>query len=216
MVAEDCFAKACTRCGVVKPATAEFFSPRADGRAKLASGCKACHAAKKRENYKDPFKAAKYRLSDAKSAKKRYDSDPHYRESERIRLLHLKRRLRADPEYWERCLAQDRDWRKANWHRVRNYKHKSGSLAVYHVMQRHAAKLKATPFWADLNAIKAIYEEARRLSIETGVEHNVDHIVPLRGKKVCGLHVPANLQILTAEANKRKSNKLIPDLLMEA
>jgi hypothetical protein len=213
MADQDCATKACTRCGCVKPATTEFFSPRADGKLKLASGCKACHAAKKRENYQDPVRAAKYRLSDAKSAKKRYDSDPEYRAAERIRLLHLKRRLRSDPEHWERSLARDREWRKANWHRVRMYKHKSGALQVFHVMQRHAAKLKATPAWADIGAIKAIYEKARRMTEETGIQHHVDHIIPLRGRGVCGLHIHTNLQVLTAQENKRKSNKLLPELL---
>lgn len=108
-------------------------------------------------------------------------------------------------------LAKDRVWRKANWDRVKLYKHKTGALAVYHVMMRHAAKLKATPPWVDKDAIKEFYIEARARSERTGRAHHVDHIVPLRGKTVCGLHVPANLQVLEAEPNKRKSNRLLPE-----
>jgi hypothetical protein len=59
--------------------------------------------------------------------------------------------------------------------------------------------------WADKTAIKAIYAEAARLTRETGVPHEVDHVVPVQGREVCGLHVENNLQIITREANRRKS-----------
>jgi hypothetical protein len=58
---------------------------------------------------------------------------------------------------------------------------------------------KATPKWTDKTEIRAFYE-----SKPEGYE--VDHVVPIRGKNVCGLHVPDNLQYLTAEANRTKSN----------
>ena len=80
-------------------------------------------------------------------------------------------------------------------------------LSRMHSAARHAAKMKRTPGWADKKAIQRIYDEAVRLTIETGIEHHVDHIIPLQGEKVSGLHVEANLQILTAEMNIRKSNK---------
>jgi hypothetical protein len=70
-------------------------------------------------------------------------------------------------------------------------------------------KNKAMPVWANREAIKKIYIEARRLSLETGIPHHVDHIIPLRSPLVCGLHIPENLQILTALDNTKKSNKLI-------
>lgn len=69
------------------------------------------------------------------------------------------------------------------------------------VANRRAKKLQATPPWADLEAIRQIY----RLCPPG---HHVDHIVPLQGKDVCGLHVPCNLQYLPAEENIRKGNRL--------
>lgn len=74
--------------------------------------------------------------------------------------------------------------------------------------RREAAQLQATPAWADRAAIARIYSEALRLTRATGVPHEVDHIVPLRSKVVCGLHCEENLQILTKAANRQKSNLL--------
>lgn len=55
--------------------------------------------------------------------------------------------------------------------------------------------------------IENYYAEAVRKTHETGIEHHVDHVVPLVHRLVCGLHVPANLQVLTESENCRKSNK---------
>lgn len=76
--------------------------------------------------------------------------------------------------------------------------------------RRLAAKLQATPRWANLAEITDIYREARRLSDATGIKHEVDHIVPLKSPLVCGLHVACNLQILTKRQNRRKWNHLRP------
>lgn len=73
---------------------------------------------------------------------------------------------------------------------------------------RNANKLRATPSWANLAAIQAIYDEAESITRLTGIPHQVDHIFPLRGRTSCGLHVETNLQILTAEANRKKNNRL--------
>ena len=76
------------------------------------------------------------------------------------------------------------------------YRHKA--------MLRHAAKLQRTPKWLSkeqINAIKEIYDSCPKGS-------HVDHIVPLRGTSVSGLHVPWNLQHLDASLNLQKSNNL--------
>ena len=67
--------------------------------------------------------------------------------------------------------------------------------------KRRATKLNATPRFANLKKIKEIY-----LNCPKGF--HVDHIIPLQGKNVCGLHVEWNLQYLTANSNQKKSNKL--------
>ncbi len=132
-----------------------------------------------------------------------------YRARKRARLNELQRQYRlrnlaqdldrkrvyllAHPEY---RLAKERRWRA---------RHPGAEQAK--TARRLAAKIRATPSWANLDAIRVIYREAARRTQATGIEHHVDHIYPLRGRTVCGLHVEHNLQILTKDENLRKCNK---------
>jgi len=100
---------------------------------------------------------------------------------------------RARPDHYR---ALNKAWRAAN----RGLKNAAES-------RRYALKKQAMPAWADAAAIRAIYIEAARLTRETGIQHDVDHIYPLQGETVCGLHVESNLQILTHLENVRKKNK---------
>lgn len=107
-------------------------------------------------------------------------------------------------ERWAEFLA----WERARYRREylsNPAKYKARCAAL------RAKKLRATPAWCDKKAIVALYREARRLTLETGIPHDVDHIIPLRGKSICGLHIPLNLQIITATANRRKHNSFIHD-----
>lgn len=76
--------------------------------------------------------------------------------------------------------------------------------------QRRAAEKQAAPPWVDRAAIMRVYAEARRRDKKTGIPHHVDHIIPLQHPSVCGLHVPWNLQVITAAENWRKRNYLPP------
>ena len=77
--------------------------------------------------------------------------------------------------------------------------------------KRRATKLNATPNWLtkkQLLEISNLYWLAKDLKAVTGNDYHVDHIIPLRGKNICGLHVPWNLQVLPADINIRKGNRL--------
>jgi 5-methylcytosine-specific restriction endonuclease McrA len=74
---------------------------------------------------------------------------------------------------------------------------------------------EATPKWITAEekaAMRTMYMRARQLTKLTGERYVVDHIVPLRGETVCGLHVPWNLRVITQEENLAKSNKLVDQL----
>jgi hypothetical protein len=73
--------------------------------------------------------------------------------------------------------------------------------------KRRSLKLKATPDWSECEKIKKVYIGARKLEELTGLKYHVDHIVPLQGKDVCGLHVWENLQVLEASLNIKKGNR---------
>lgn len=65
---------------------------------------------------------------------------------------------------------------------------------------------RSTPKWADKRAIEDVYEQARLLTLRSGVRYSVDHVIPLAGLNVCGLHVPENLAVIPAVDNSRKGN----------
>lgn len=75
---------------------------------------------------------------------------------------------------------------------------------------RRSIRISASPSWLtpeDKEVIASLYSEAQRLTESTGEPWHVDHIVPLQGKTVCGLHVPWNLQVITATENLAKNNR---------
>ena len=76
--------------------------------------------------------------------------------------------------------------------------------------KRRAAKLQRTPEWLTKEHYKQMedmYTKSHRLFEQLDVKYDVDHIIPLQGDNVSGLHVPWNLQVITAEENRRKNNK---------
>lgn len=102
-------------------------------------------------------------------------------------------------------------WRRANPDKIAVYDRKNHlkypHKATARVAKRKAHKLNATPKWANLEKIKLIYKKCKELHKITGLIYHVDHVVPLINKKVCGLHVWNNLQILEKSENIKKGNK---------
>ena len=106
-----------------------------------------------------------------------------------------------------------KQYRLDNPEKCREYdrKHKllNPDKVTHDAAKRRAAKVSRVPKWStpqDLADIRSIYKACKKISDKTGIKHHVDHVIPLRGKIVSGLHVPSNLQIIPDYLNLQKSN----------
>ena len=90
----------------------------------------------------------------------------------------------------------DRAFEVEQWQKDRLNKHK-----------RHYIQALATPAWRNKEKIKELYAYRDKMcEIHGQGAYHVDHIVPIQGEKVCGLHCEFNLQVITAHENKSKNN----------
>ena len=169
---------------------------------------------------------AERKLSDLMYAQLRYVANPEKmdKQSKRQAAQYLanpekakagaRRAYQADPEkfkvrtakYAKEHVMEMRAWR-AKWKKA----HPEQAAATAGI--RRAVKRHALPPWVDRKAIRKIYAESREISKATGIVHHVDHIYPLMHKAFTGLHVPWNLQIITATENCVKHNSVTPSML---
>jgi hypothetical protein len=208
--------KTCTKCGEDKPKT-EFYADarKSDG---LFTHCKACHSnitksykENNKQKEKEWRKSYDLSMKEHRSAK----AKERYKEKKQLILETNKKWRDSNKEKMQAIrdayfLANKDKINKsgANW--KRNNKEKV--LSMY--AKRRASLIERMPKWIDESHkkdIESFYESASAFKIYTGQTYHVDHIVPLLGKTVSGLHVPWNLQVLPEIENLKKSNKQWPD-----
>ena len=177
--------KSCNKCGEIK-AISEFdhFMDKSRGKVRVRGHCKSCRRSMV-EKYDTENREKK------KSYNKRYHSD------------NLESRLRYGREYhWDnrdKILDYLKSWRKSNPHKVA-----LGSS------RRSKQIRQATPRWltdSQVESMKSFYEHAKDCSVVSETSYEVDHIIPIKNKAVCGLNVPWNLQVLPKDMNRSKGNK---------
>ena len=111
----------------------------------------------------------------------------------------------------EQAAARKAKWREENreQHNAINrewFANNKDKRASYQA-KRKATILQRTPAWdPNTHLIMAKYQLAAMLTKASGIEHHVDHIIPLQGKKVSGLHTFANLRVIPGSDNVKKSN----------
>ena len=189
--------KICTKCHAEKPL--EGFGKKTTGKDGLMAYCKACDAARCkawREANKEKV-AASYKAWREANKEKKAASEKAWQKANPEKVA-------ASYKAWadankEKIAVQGKAWQDANPYKC---------LAGY--AKARARKCNALPSWYSQkhhDQIIGIYEERANISEETGIQHEVDHILPLNGATVSGFHIPENLQIITKTENLKKGNK---------
>lgn len=171
----------------------------------LNNRCRSCVSAYKKHEYQRHRAAyiarSTKRQNANKDAKREYDR--RYRLKNADKLDALKAQWRGDNQAKVRQIKAE-------------YKRRNPHREAEHAMRRNARKRQATPRWLT----EVHYDEMRLIYLDAatrpGGPWHVDHIVPLGGATVCGLHVPWNLRVILATENCAKHNRLIEDEALAA
>jgi len=197
--------KICTYCKEEKNLDEYTFDKRSkDGR---QSCCKECNNLKVKQKYKTD---AYFKESVKNRASTWYqENTDHKKEYDKKRVEENKFTIYAKNKQ-HRDLPASKIKAKERYSRY----YQDNKLDFFvRAAQRRSIKNRATPTWANREKIKQLYADCQLLTEMTGVPYSVDHIIPLKGKLVSGLHVEYNLQIIPLKENLAKHNKLIEDLL---
>ena len=147
----------------------------------------------------------------------RYSDGGHCVQCDKERVKPKEQRAIATKNYYERnkkkCMEASIKWKKSSgmsYEYTKRSRAKNPSLAYFANAKRHASKLQRTPSWlnkGELFELECIYKYCASLR-SIGLDYEVDHIVPLQGKTVSGLHAPWNLQVITGAENSAKGNRI--------
>lgn len=190
--------KTCYKCKNIQPIT-EYNKDRSrkDG---LQSQCKTFgKATNKKWQAKNISKRNEYKRIYNKNNKERVKKVYQaYAQRNKERILKLNK------EYFDKHPEKRKEYYK-------RYSQKNLAKILALKNKYRTSKINRTPKWLSkeqLIEIEEIYKKAIDLTKETGIKYHVDHIIPLQGKEVCGLHVPWNLQVIPAIENLKKRNKI--------
>jgi len=190
----------CTKCGLEQPYS-EFYK-RSNGY--YQSGCRTCRkkiGARRYSEHKEEMLGY---------TKEWYEKNPEARKNHKE--AHQERNPQYNKEYMKEYMKRDyakkaRNKRRREYRKL--YPEKTRHSERVGETRRRAAHRRAVPSWLSeeqKDYISKLYRFRRNVSGVVGREYHVDHIIPLRGKNICGLHVPWNLKIIPAKENLVKGN----------
>lgn len=174
------------------------------------------YEAKKRQWAKNPDHRRKAQAIRQQRHREKFKDTPEYRAksaewARKWREKNPDREAAAKAEWAAKNRAKCKEYRKRFSERNPDYDRikaaENPELIRFYAANRRFRIRQAMPPWADLDEIESVYLAAHLAGEQTGIMHHVDHIVPLKHNLVCGLHVPANLRVITATENLLKRNK---------
>jgi len=227
--------KICNICKTDKDLS-EFYK-NIKGTQGVLNCCKKCSEIKKKKRLEDPAYAEKVRQQRKASSKnnketvnkkrrEKYKENPlaalesakqYYKENvDRIKEQRRSRdvedinsvRRKHRELHRQRITDQVNKWRSSNRHKL-----------SMNQARREAIKKRAIPSWSSDEweefLVEEVYHLSKLRSNSTGIKFEVDHIVPLNSKTVCGLHCSSNLRIIPKIENTSKGNRWWPDMPVE-
>lgn len=138
---------------------------------------------------------------------KKYNSN--YKKENKLKIAEKMKIYRNEKKL--KIVDKTKQYRQENKEKLKKYRQENKEKINAHTAIRRAKKINATPKWLTkdhFNQIQDFYTLAKELQWLCDEPLHVDHIVPLQGKTVSGLHVPWNLQIIPKSQNIKKNNKL--------
>lgn len=204
----DAILKTCATCKVAHELPRFGVHRRqADG---LRRSCKDCEKAIARRSYLKHQEARKAVAIGRAAAWRAVPGNAQRNRERALKWYH------TNPENQANAKARAKNWGELHKQQRdetgRQYREKNKPRRNAHTRTYKARRLNATPAWANFERIADFYEEAARLSIESGQSFEVDHVVPLQSETVCGLHVESNLMVIPAVLNRAKGNRYWPDM----
>lgn len=201
--------RTCTKCAVEKPLVAFRFAKVKQCYSRKCLDC--LNEYRRNKKNTDPVVLAKRAAKAAKGRKpkKKWSEYPVEQRTAWLKKYKVDNKelvAQRSKEYADRNRAEIKA-------RAKVYRQKTKDRQAEYVRRRQAAKMQRTPKWLTEDDVWVMREAYKLAKIRTemfGFSWHVDHVLPLQGKTVSGLHVPNNLQVIPWIENVRKHNRVSP------